>query len=146
MTRTHSTIRTLIAGGIAALGLLTTAGAAQAAPEWPTDQTMTARIVDARTLAPLAGVRVGVYSMATDELHIGITDAAGKVVVEGMVGDEFEVMVRSTRTHCGGYAWGDHADHHPALDGFITTRDWNSWTASDLGTLGMRTRPLAGTC
>lgn len=146
MTRTHSTIRTLVAGAIAAVGLISTAGAAQAAPEWPTDQTITATIVDFRTFEPLAGVRVGVLSLATDEIYFGTTDGAGKVAIAGMTGDEFEVIVRSTRSHCGGHVLGDHADRRPVLDAFTSTRDWHSWNAGDVGTVGLRTRSALGTC
>ncbi|MEY2974017.1 MAG: hypothetical protein RIR49_437 [Actinomycetota bacterium] len=146
MTRTHSTIRTLVAGAVTAAGLLTTAGAAQAAPDWPTDQTITATIVDARSHTPLAGVRVGVLSHATDEVYTATTDAAGKVTVAGMTGDEFEVITRSTRTHCGGRVWGDHADRLPVLDAVASTRDWNSWGAGDIGVVGLRTRSVFGTC
>jgi hypothetical protein len=146
MTRSHSTIRTLVASAIAAVGLISTAGAAQAAPDWPTDQTITATIVDSRTFAPLAGVRVGVLSLATDEVYVGTTDAAGKVTVAGMTGDEFEVIVRSTRSHCGGRVWGDHLDRLPVLDAIASTREWNSWGAGHLGTVGLRTRSALGNC
>ena len=113
------------------------AGASHAAPEqeWPTNQEVSGRIVDAKTNAPLAGKKVVVYSYVTDSYASTRTDENGKFVFRGLTGDEFAVAMTGDRTHCAGVYlydfWGA-----PNLDGFFTMHDWVTFSARNLGTIG----------
>jgi len=113
------------------------AGASHAAPQqdWPTDQEVSGRIVDAKTNVPLAGKKVVVYSYVTDSYAATRTDENGKFVFRRLTGDEFAVAMTGDRIHCAGTYlydfWGT-----PNLDGFFTMRDWVTFSARDLGTIG----------
>lgn len=138
-------IRTLLGTTIAALSTIACVGTVSAAPEFPSDQTMTLRLVDVRTSAPIAKATVYAISLVDGEVYAGLTDSNGKVQLSGLYGDEFDVIVRSTKTHCGGHLWYDAHDVHPA-DAFVSNADWGTWSSRDLGTAAMRQRSAWGSC
>ena len=74
MTRTHRTIRTLIAGGIAALGLLTTAGAAQAAPDDAQVHAIRAEIFQKRRDGETSLMAKGIFGYAANESKARLGD------------------------------------------------------------------------
>lgn len=113
------------------------AGTSHAAPqvEWPTDQVVSGRVVDALTFKPLGDKRIVVYSYATRTYEVTRTDRYGKFVVSDLTGDEFAVAMVGDRVHCSGIALPNF-DETSALDYSFTLNDWSTFSAGHLGLMG----------
>ncbi|HNJ98605.1 MAG TPA: carboxypeptidase-like regulatory domain-containing protein [Ilumatobacteraceae bacterium] len=140
-----TTIRRLTAAALAcaALSIGATAADTSAAARV---QVMSGRIVDAKSLAPVAGLQVVIRSVPSGRVWTATTDNRGYFSASGLLLDEFEVYVRPSLTYCGGYVWDDWGDVFPALDARLSNVDWNSWSAENLGTIGAYVRIAGRAC
>ena len=135
-----------IAATLAVVGGLSVSHTASAAPEYPSDQTLTVKLVDARSLMPIAGAKVAVYSYVSGEVHYAQSNRRGWVKVSGLDGDEFAVKVRGTEEHCGGQLIGDPFDRWVDLDMLVSPDDGATFSARHLGVAGMKQRSSSGRC
>lgn len=140
------TIRNTIIAALALAGTLSFGVAASAAPDYPSDQTLTVKLVDAESVHPIAGAKVAVHNYVTGETILVKSDKKGWVKVDSLYGDEFAVFVRDTRWHCGGQVMVDHFDRFEHANLFVNPEDGNSFSAGELGVAAMKLRSASGTC
>ncbi len=135
-----------LAVAVVGVGVGIVAGEPATALAAPRVQTMSGRVVDAKSLRPLSGLQVVVRSVPTGREWVAVTDARGQFRANGVLLDEFEVYVRPSLGYCGGYVWDDFFDVYPALDARLSNIDWNSWSADYLGTIGAFARVAGRAC
>ena len=140
------TLRNTIIAVLTLAGTLSFGAAASAAPDYPSDQTLTVQLVDAESVHPIAGAKVAVHNYVTGETIITVSDKKGWVKVDSLFGDEFSVHVRDTRWHCGGQVMVDHFDRFEHANLFVNPEDGNSFSAGGLGVAAMKLRSASGTC
>src|SRR6056300_1763827 len=92
---TMNCIRNTIIASLALAGTFGIGSTASAAPEYPADQTLFVRLVDARSAEPIPGAKVSVYSYVTGETAFTTSDRYGRVKVSSLYGDEFAVKVQN---------------------------------------------------
>jgi hypothetical protein len=143
---TMNRIRNTIIASLALAGTFGIGSTASAAPEYPADQTLTVRLVDAESVHPIAGAKVSIYNYVTGESIVVKSDKKGWVKVDSLYGDEFAVHVRNTQWHCGGQVFTDHFDRFEHANLFVNQRDGNSFSAGHLGVAAMSLRSASGTC
>ena len=98
--------------------------------------TLSGRVVDAKSLKPLRGLKVTGYSYLTSVRTTAETDAMGKFSMS-VSGDEFGLQIAPTSTHCGGVV-KILATPQASLNAIATSRDnANTFVAGDKGTIGV---------
>ena len=142
----NTTIRRLTAAALACATLTIGATASVHAAPSGRVQTMTGRIVDAKSLRGIAGLQVVVHSVPSGQEWVVVTDRNGYFSASGILLDEFDVYVRPSLSYCGGHVAVDYFNLFPALDAFLSNVDWNSWSAEDLGTVGAYVRVAGRAC
>lgn len=97
---------------------------------------LSGRVVDAKTLKPLGGLKVTGYSYLTQVRTNAETDAMGKFSMS-VSGDEFGLQIAPTSTYCGGMV-KILATPQASLNAIATSRDnANTFVAGDKGTIGV---------